>query len=929
MSGAQDGECGGLATMSASPLSNNFDNSTSGSLSNALDSSSSPSPQTSRFFPSSFESSSPTSPPKSRQSNKNLDPAVYKSKLDLSAKDSVTRRDLLRYSVFPSLHDDASSTGFNSPDEMQKKDPLGTQIWKLYSKAKTQLPNQERMENLTWRMMAMGLRRSQQQQQHQQQDLTRNVSQQQKPTPGPSGIAQLRQSVDQASKQQTVQGEPMNLDDLIFPTSMGSPTGISPSPAHEEPVTSAASGATIAIPIQTKKDSKAHLQTNLPIVSAPQPPGLRPRNHEFDYVQRHVRKTSIDDRRKPLKRPADFSPQVAPSGTPVNQDPDFDTSMGDYSLEQSEQHHQFHQPANSHPQIPFNIDTFNINEDPILSSAGPFQQNFSFSPASSPLVNNGPFSNLYNNASMGSSLTTAADYYSPPASGYPSTASTPQPVQDGDRIYFDHHSMGQQRQMQQHFTSNRPSNLSNSMQPHQYIFSPNGEQMFNPVSSSGPNSGFHSPSFSMQHVDPAQVLSPEYPPGRSPGMHMNRNDNVFGFSGDSDDNENEEGDTFADRTMMQSEFGSLDDPNLDIPGGFQWDTQLSGSFNPMGHSFPRTSQKKQVTIGGAEMVHHPQDWSQGGSLGRGHGSAASVSDIRNRETDPRRQKIPRTASTPNAAQLAQQAMARGAQSSPNSPPGSGFNSVAPSRPGSPSGTKGGDQNGVPTTCTNCFTQTTPLWRRNPEGHPLCNACGLFLKLHGVVRPLSLKTDVIKKRNRGSGNSIPVGGTSTRSSKKASRKNSVAQTPATTPPSAKANSVNNSESPPSFQGSANGGSTAGSTPTSYGGASGSTSTKSGVVPIAAAPPKPTPPTMVIANSRSVQVAPKRQRRGSKIINVPSQETDMGDAEDTSGKAPMTRAKTSAAPTSVQGNSSLPGAGVMGMPSGAGQGTQEWEWLTMSL
>jgi hypothetical protein len=60
-----------------------------------------------------------------------------------------------------------------------------------------------------------------------------------------------------------------------------------------------------------------------------------------------------------------------------------------------------------------------------------------------------------------------------------------------------------------------------------------------------------------------------------------------------------------------------------------------------------------------------------------------------------------------------------------------------------------EQSSVPTTCTNCFTQTTPIWRRNPEGHPLCNACGLFLKLHGVVRPLSLKTDVIKKRNRSS------------------------------------------------------------------------------------------------------------------------------------------------------------------------------------
>lgn len=54
-----------------------------------------------------------------------------------------------------------------------------------------------------------------------------------------------------------------------------------------------------------------------------------------------------------------------------------------------------------------------------------------------------------------------------------------------------------------------------------------------------------------------------------------------------------------------------------------------------------------------------------------------------------------------------------------------------------------------TQCSNCQTTTTPLWRRDPEGHPLCNACGLFLKLHGAVRPLSLKTDIIKKRNRGS------------------------------------------------------------------------------------------------------------------------------------------------------------------------------------
>lgn len=66
---------------------------------------------------------------------------------------------LLQDSLFPEWKNDASPSGFENPEEMQEKDPLATQIWKLYSRTKARLPNQERMENLTWRMMAMSLKR--------------------------------------------------------------------------------------------------------------------------------------------------------------------------------------------------------------------------------------------------------------------------------------------------------------------------------------------------------------------------------------------------------------------------------------------------------------------------------------------------------------------------------------------------------------------------------------------------------------------------------------------------------------------------------------------------------------------------------------------------------------------------------------------------
>lgn len=636
----------------------------------------------------------------------------------------------------------------------------------------------------------------------------------------------------------------------------------------------------------------------------------------------------------------------------IPNDPDADIGIADYSLDQQGPHQSFSHQSNSHPHMPFDLETFNLNDtDPILHSAGPFQPNFTFSPTGSPLVTTGPFS-IYNHTPMGSSLN-STDYYSPPGSAYPSTASTPQPIHENDHVYFDHTPMDiRARRQMQGYVPGRPSNMSSSMQP-QYIYNPNSESMFSAVTASGPTPNFNAAAFSMQqHINPSQVLNPEFSSSHPNGT---RNEHMFSFGADSD-NEDEDGGAFADRTMMlQTDYPSMEDSSLDMSSSLQWDANLGGQLNTIAARYPGGPPRKQVTIGGTEMVTSPQDWVQGSGLGRTHASSTSVSDIRNRGNDPRRQKIPRTSSTPNAVQLGhQQSMHIRPQSSPNSPPESGFSSVAPSRPQSPGGSKNGDNNGIPTTCTNCFTQTTPLWRRNPEGHPLCNACGLFLKLHGVVRPLSLKTDVIKKRNRGSGNTVPVGtGSSTRSSKKASRKNSIAQTPATTPTSGKAHSLVDSESPPSLQGSANGGSTAGSTPTSYGPSVTGVS-KSGVVAIAAAPPKPTslPNTNGAAPSRAIaNMAPKRQRRHSRAGMSTSSggghETEMANADDTSGKAAPAvstslSSKRKEAISTPLGNGAAPGMGGMqrvgmmgaapqimaGGPSG-GSGPQEWEWLTMSL
>lgn len=50
-------------------------------------------------------------------------------------------------------------------------------------------------------------------------------------------------------------------------------------------------------------------------------------------------------------------------------------------------------------------------------------------------------------------------------------------------------------------------------------------------------------------------------------------------------------------------------------------------------------------------------------------------------------------------------------------------------------------------CANCQATTTPLWRRDASGNTICNACGLYYKLHHIHRPANMMRTIIKRRKR--------------------------------------------------------------------------------------------------------------------------------------------------------------------------------------
>lgn len=356
-------------------------------------------------------------------------------------------------------------------------------------------------------------------------------------------------------------------------------------------------------------------------------------------------------------------------------------------------------------------------------------------------------------------------------SGPSSHTTTPLPDQQTQQMFFRQHEFPQRREpvgsamtlpnfptgartpslLQQNLMAARQGQSSNDvpfMSSNNSFFDQAGSQdIYSPTSSGSftpgsylSNSGSFTPSNQMQqmqHINPSQVNANSF---------NDHHRSMFSFAEETEDHMGEVMDIGQEESQS---YGKTVTQSTSFGQGQSYGQSFSSS--PASSGRPYQSRKLSSNDIRSKPYHSRQNSVSG--------------DMKKKNSLPRISSVPGSLNLQMSQirplqQTQQQAYPSYAvASNPDSPAqnSSQPTSRGPSRPSSPLGSsskhfQGGVETHAPT-CTNCHTQTTPLWRRNPEGHPLCNACGLFLKLHGVVRPLSLKTDVIKKRNRGGTSAI--------------------------------------------------------------------------------------------------------------------------------------------------------------------------------
>lgn len=679
-----------------------------------------------------------------------------------------------------------NNTAESGPDASQ--DPIAAQVWRMYAKQKSELPNAARMENLTWRMMAMTMRKE----------------------------AEAKR-VSQSCNGSTAEGGGGHGGDIAFDRAIAAAAS---GDIHNN--SSSAGGVSVgsgfdsedAIGTEELPSGDARRDATSSMMGSRPGTGGKPKSL--------LEIGATDDGRK---RPADFSPfigAVEDIELPIDAETPTEYFLNDAAANIMTEPPSF--PLHtSHPNL--------MGLDPLAMEA---PEGFSPSQMSSSF---GRFGGPQDFMNLGTSMHSLASSYgshpftTPMASGPPSGAVTPHPIGEAPESAFfggpgiaagamngqqprrgstapsmtlPNFPTGQRQPslLQQNLMAARQyngqnpasmyvqtANLAGSIPDGTNVFDPNGE-LFSPSSLGsfpvssfmsaqsifGPNS--YSGSFGNQpdvHVNPNQVMPGSFPTGAS-GRPI--------FS-------------FAEEDHMGEVMDFSHDFSSSVPNDASSSSGPVGSANRAMSSSSLSKQAASSSSAGGRRVdprrtHHSRQNSsterRRGGLSRNNSVPNSMNQLSmtqikpstsqarpgqsptvEHHTSPRSGRSSR-ATSPGAA--LSQSLGRGPGGGGAAATGSGSSSAAAS--GKDAST------GASPHCTNCGTQTTPLWRRNPEGQPLCNACGLFLKLHGVVRPLSLKTDVIKKRNRAGGNSASGPGSTVSAHPTTGAGGGAQSGPATTP-----------------------------------------------------------------------------------------------------------------------------------------------------
>lgn len=889
-------------------------------------------------------------------------PSLYSAELSQQpAKGSPPK-----HALFPDMSTIKNMLSSSQFGDVPKKEPhpwddATSQLWKLYSKAQYQLPNRERLQNLTWRLMSIRAEREKRKQRQavQQQPFHNNIWDHL----GKSEDVSMFSPVDNIAM-------PFEVPYMHTP-SIDSPANTS----FPSPITNSINTNTTT-PNSSNSASSSY-DKSASMLQSPRVPGrgLQQQQHngnrkskdktrlspttdptraEFDYVA-HIKKISQEGYQadsRPKKRPADSSVMTT---TPQPMFASFPDAGMDYQKFQQQQQ----QPQHSHsrswkssnfqktpynhsspiahtPTTPSANNSFRFSLDPLavegldshtnsseastpnqINSFTQSSMNYDFNPEfhhqsslgtsfsgdSSATLRN--FSETTNDglSLSPSSMTSLADFYSPTSVSVPSSTlrHPPNPNMYGpsprDSGMFDYNmsQSSKDRLLARGPQMSSTGSFADRMRDQDAKrFDGNGVHW--PTaghgdSVSGPTSMFDNNA--AQHVQPSQLLSSDGQHQQSDMQKFGNDDlnsSMFMFKGSGNHNGQPHGGDGL-FTVNDHDSAFLIDDDID----FKNQSFLTSSSVPVGNAMMNGNHRPKIQRTASTV--------NASSLSTPNGSRTNLKKMASTAAKPSKSATTKGSTDDRPKFKLGSSTSPSSDDDKKSENGSSTSSNAAAQP--------------PTSCTNCHTQTTPLWRRNPQGQPLCNACGLFLKLHGVVRPLSLKTDVIKKRNRsgpGGGSTSGPSGSNTNSSSSNNSGGGYATTPTDT--GAIRKSTASSRRGSVIDNGSNGMAAGGG-----------------------------------ASSSSAGSKKSKSRRNS-VVNTPNGSTTNLRAQATAAAAAAAVATTTAASKHSPGvtmppyqtSNASPGVGVgVGLSqhasgkkggagtttAGAGDDNSQWEWLTMSL